>query len=172
MSRQDPGAATGQPITEPTRCLCSHSIALHKIMPNGSRGACSSSLCGCRYFRDGPPEPEPLRTVPRSAPPSEPPPPVTVRRPARPAPKPKPVMPKPDRPEVVPAKVAEVPLTNSTELAVGSNRVAHRARVLHRGGIVRAACGEKGLFSRMTYAQCRVWVKATLCPSCFSELPS
>jgi len=48
---RDPGAATGQPIREPKRCLCADLEPVHVIKADGSRGECSNSACGCREFR-------------------------------------------------------------------------------------------------------------------------
>ena len=39
-------------LPEPSRCLCSHLLMLHKINGQGERANCSSSACGCRTFRD------------------------------------------------------------------------------------------------------------------------
>lgn len=50
MSRQDPGAATGQMPYPPRRCECGDLDAVHAFDSNGVRAACSSSLCGCRRF--------------------------------------------------------------------------------------------------------------------------
>lgn len=56
MSATDPGAATGQPIVEPSRCTCSHLVSLHAINTQGFRAACSKGgpdACGCRLFVSG-----------------------------------------------------------------------------------------------------------------------
>lgn len=50
MSRQDPGAATGQQPYEPGRCTCEHLVTLHAINGKGQRAACSASTCGCRRY--------------------------------------------------------------------------------------------------------------------------
>lgn len=39
-------------VPEPSRCLCSHLLMLHKINSKGRRANCSSSACGCKVFRD------------------------------------------------------------------------------------------------------------------------
>jgi hypothetical protein len=59
VSRQDPGAATGQVPYEPTRCTCQQPqvciglSTLHKPNPTtGVRGACSNSNCDCRRFTE------------------------------------------------------------------------------------------------------------------------
>lgn len=52
MSRQDPGAATGQQPYEPTRCTCGCLVTLHKPNDAGVRGACSNSNCRCRTFAE------------------------------------------------------------------------------------------------------------------------
>jgi hypothetical protein len=51
MSRQDPGAATGQtpPVSRP-RCTCGCLSSLHAISTAGRRAACSNSNCDCTRF--------------------------------------------------------------------------------------------------------------------------
>jgi hypothetical protein len=50
VSRQDPGAATGQMPYEPGRCECGDLETLHVLNDKGERKACSSSTCGCRRY--------------------------------------------------------------------------------------------------------------------------
>lgn len=50
MSRQDPGAATGQVPYDLTRCTCGCLSSLHAINAAGRRAACSNSNCDCRRF--------------------------------------------------------------------------------------------------------------------------
>jgi hypothetical protein len=58
VSRQDPGAATGQAPHEPTRCTCRGPVCvglstLHKPHDTtGVLGACSNSNCDCRRFTE------------------------------------------------------------------------------------------------------------------------
>jgi len=48
VSRQDPGAATGQQPYEPTRCTCGCLSTLHKLSDAGVRVGCSNSNCACK----------------------------------------------------------------------------------------------------------------------------
>lgn len=54
MSRQDPGAATGQQAYRPLlRCTCSCLSTLHKPHDvTAVRGACSNSNCACKTFTE------------------------------------------------------------------------------------------------------------------------
>ena len=52
MSRQDPGAATGQTPHEPTRCTCGDLITVHRINDAGVRAGCSNSNCDCKTFTE------------------------------------------------------------------------------------------------------------------------
>ena len=59
MSRQDPGAATGQAYTErtPKRCRCGHNDSFHVAVTPLRRGVCSAWNCDCQKYweeaRDG-----------------------------------------------------------------------------------------------------------------------
>lgn len=50
MSRQDPGAATGQQPYELGRCECGELETLHILNDAGERRACSASMCACRRY--------------------------------------------------------------------------------------------------------------------------
>lgn len=53
MSRQDPGAATGQMPYAPARCECGHLVTLHAFNTARLRAACTVrgvKACGCRLF--------------------------------------------------------------------------------------------------------------------------
>jgi len=53
VSRQDPGAATGQTPYDLARCTCGCLSSLHKPHDvTGVRGACSNSNCPCRTFTE------------------------------------------------------------------------------------------------------------------------
>ncbi|MEU7904148.1 hypothetical protein [Actinoplanes sp. NPDC049118] len=52
MSRQDPGATTGQMPYELSRCTCGCLSSLHKLTDAGERATCSNSNCGCRRFTE------------------------------------------------------------------------------------------------------------------------
>jgi hypothetical protein len=54
MSRQDPGAATGQIPYLPTRCTCGCLSTLHNLTPAGKRTGCSNSNCSCKAFVEVP----------------------------------------------------------------------------------------------------------------------
>lgn len=60
MSRQDPGAASGQQTYPPMlRCTCGCLEALHNLSDAGKRTGCSSSNCPCKAFTEEDPCPAP-----------------------------------------------------------------------------------------------------------------
>lgn len=53
VSRQDPGAASGQQVYPPlTRCVCGDLVTLHGLSESGKRTSCSSSNCACKTFTE------------------------------------------------------------------------------------------------------------------------
>lgn len=53
MSREDPGAASGQQVYPPLkRCTCRDLVTLHNLSDAGVRTACSNSNCDCRRFAE------------------------------------------------------------------------------------------------------------------------
>ena len=55
MSRRDPGAANGGAVREPGYCnVCGDIESVHRVKPDGKRGACSRSGCGCGQYEPVP----------------------------------------------------------------------------------------------------------------------